>query len=340
MRLLRIFPLALLLLAAGCAAQNPPEPISKETKRLIEIQLRSKYNGIPQDVAFSFGERRPSQFPGYDLVAITLSRAERTSTIDFLISHDSKTLLPYDVLKTENYLFSSDGKQMVKLERFDVGTNPAAGIKLDGRPVRYNPVAKVTIINFDDFQCPYCAMMHKMLATDVGKLYGDKVKLIYKDYPLTEIHPWAMHAAMAANCLNAQSTASYWAFADHVHENQGEVTKDAKGAKRPLPEAEAKLDELATAQAKKDNLDAGKFQACLKANDLAPIEASMKEGDALGVDATPTLFINGERTSGALPLEVLRAIIDRALVNEGVAVPVDKTEDTKAPEAKPAESKK
>ena len=296
--------------------------------------FRSRYNGIPQDVAFSFGERRPSQFPGYDLVAITLNRAEKKSTIDFLVSADSKILVPYDALKVENYLFSSDGKQMVKLERIDVGTDPSAGIVLGGRPIRLNPAAKVTLINFDDFQCPYCAQMHQLLANEIPKIYGDKIRIIYKDYPLTEIHPWAMHAAVAANCLNEQNTAAYWAFADYVHANQSEVSKDAKGEKRPLAGQQAKLDELATAQVKKDGLSAEKFQACLKKNDEAPIRASMKEGDALGVDSTPTLFVNGEKMSGALPLNVLRAMIDRALVNEGIPVP-----EEKAPESKPAPAK-
>lgn len=339
MRLTRIFPLALLLFAAGCAAQNPPAPLTPATKRLIEIQLRSRYNGIPQDVVFSYGERRPSQFPGYDLVAITLSRAERKSTIDFLVATDGKTLLPYDALKVENYLFSADGKQMVKLDRIDVATNPAADIDLKGRPIRLNPAAKVTLINFDDFQCPYCAQMHQLLANDIPKIYGDKIRIIYKDYPLVEIHPWAMHAAIVANCLNEQKSASYWSFADYIHANQAEVTKNAKGENRARPEQEAKLDELAMAQAKKDGLNTANLQACVKKNDEAAVRASMKEGDELGVDSTPTLFVNGERMSGALPLSVLRAMIDRALTSEGVPLPEEKTAADKPDAAKPNPAK-
>jgi protein-disulfide isomerase len=178
--------------------------------------------------------------------------------------------------------------------------------------------------------------MHQTLVKDVLETYGDKVKIIYKDYPLYQIHPWATHAAVDANCLNQQSTPAYWAFADYVHFNQHEIS----GEKRPLPEQLSELDRIALEQGKKNGVDVTKLQACVKAQDETAVKASSKEGDDLGVDSTPTLFINGEKIAGAVPPEILTQIIDRALRSEGVAVPAKTPATSGAATPNPAAAEK
>jgi protein-disulfide isomerase len=282
------------LLAVGCSAQAP-SPQAK-SNRHIETQIRSQFN-VPPTVDITVGDIKASDFPGYDTLPVTLQSSQRKQTIDFLLSKDRKTL--------------------ARLDKVDISGDPTSKIDLTGRPVRGNKDAKVTIINYDDFQCPFCSRMHQTLVKDVMSKYGDRIKIIYKDYPLFSIHPWASHAAVNANCLNQQSTPAYWDFADYVHFNQHEIIGD----KRPLPEQIADLDRIATEQGKKNNVDAAKLQACIKAQDDTAVKASSKEGDELGVDSTPTLFIDGEKVSGAVPVEVLTQIIDRALRSAGVSVP-------------------
>jgi len=158
--------------------------------------------------------------------------------------------------------------------------------------------------------------MHETLFPQLLKEYGDRVQFIYKDYPLTEIHPWAIHAAVNANCLGAQNGDAYWDFADYMHANQREVNGE-KGKEAQF----ALLDKIALQQGQKHNLDLAKLQSCVKAQDDKAIRVSMREADALGVNATPTMYVNGEKTDGALPVEELRAIFDRALQQAGVAVP-------------------
>jgi protein-disulfide isomerase len=153
--------------------------------------------------------------------------------------------------------------------------------------------------------------MHSALFPGLIKSYGDKIKVIYKDYPLVEIHPWAMHAAVDANCLGEQNGGAYWDFADYVHANQKLIAGHSQ------QEAFKNLDAAADDQAGKYHLDAAKVQACVKKQDDSQVRASMAEGDKLGVDSTPTLFVNGERLSGAVPEEQMRAIIDRALAEAG-----------------------
>jgi Protein-disulfide isomerase len=120
-----------------------------------------------------------------------------------------------------------------------------------------------------------------------------------------------------ANCLAAQNGDAYWDFADYMHANQRQVNSE-KGKDAQI----AALDKIALLQGQKHNLDVVKLQACIKAQYDKAVKASVSEGDALGVSATPTLFVNGEKIDGALPVEELRVVFDRALQQAGVQVPV------------------
>jgi protein-disulfide isomerase len=119
-----------------------------------------------------------------------------------------------------------------------------------------------------------------------------------------------------ANCLAAQNGDAYWDFADYIHSNQREVNNE----KTPAARTDA-LDRLTLLQGQKHNLDTTKLQACIKAQDETAVKASMKEGEAIGVDATPTLFINGQKLDGAVPIGEVRAALDQALKDANLPVP-------------------
>ncbi len=170
--------------------------------------------------------------------------------------------------------------------------------------------------------------MHKTIFPELFKDYGDRIAFIYKDYPLSEIHPWAIHAAVDANCLAAQNNDAYWEFADYMHDNQSEINSE-KGREEKL----AALDRIATQLGQKHNVDAAKLQSCIKAQNEDAVKASMKEGDALGVDATPTLFINGQEADGALPASEFRALFDHALEQAGVTPPTHPAEPSAGAQA-------
>jgi protein-disulfide isomerase len=161
--------------------------------------------------------------------------------------------------------------------------------------------------------------MHETLFPGLFKEYGDRVLFIYKDYPLEEIHPWAVHAAVDANCLAAQNNDAYWEYADYLHANQHAIS-DEKGGGGP----NAQLDKLAASEGQKHNLDAARLQACVKAQDEKVVRASMHEGDTVGVEATPTMFVNGQKLDGAVPAEDVRAALDQALKDAGVTPPEHK----------------
>ena len=301
--------LVLLLICLGCSAQST----SPDTAKAIERQVRSYYK-LPPDVQVSIGPVRPSEFANFDAVKLTFSKGTRKDEYDFLLSKDNKTL--------------------VKMTKMDLTKDPNAEImkKMDvrNRPTRGNKDAKVVVVNYDDFQCPFCSRMHQTLFPQIYKEYGDKVLFIYKDYPLAEIHPWAIRAAVNANCLAALNNDAYWDYADYLHANQQTVS-----AQQGHDAQNAFLDRAAVLQGQQRGVDSAKLAACIKTQDDNAVKASIKEGDAVGVTATPTLFVNGEEMDGALPIAEVRAILDRALLQAGVQPPAH-PENTQATGAAPA----
>jgi protein-disulfide isomerase len=264
------------------------------------------------EILVTVGTLSPSpDFPNYDSVVVTVDSEGKKQDLTFLVSKDHSS--------------------MMRLTKFDLTKDPLAEtmskIDVDGRPTRGAKASKVVVVNFDDLECPFCSRMHQTLFPEILKEYGDRVTFIYKDYPLVEIHPWATHAAVDANCLGAQSGDAYWDFADYIHANQHEVNSEKTSGAR----LEA-LDRLTLLQGQKHNLDVVKLQSCIKAQDESAVKASMKEGDGIGVEATPTLFINGEKVDGAVPISEVRAALDRALKDANLPVP----EHTAAAVAAPA----
>jgi len=231
-----------------------------------------------------------------------------------------------------NFLISKDHSSLIRMNKFDLNKDPYAAtmskINTAGRPTRGAKSSKVVVVNFDDFECPFCSRMHQELFPEIFKEYGDRITFIYKDYPLVEIHPWATHAAVDANCLAAQNNDAYWDFADYIHANQHEVSNE----KTPAARLDA-LDKLAMSQGQKHSLDTVKLESCIKAQDDSAVKASMKEAESVGVEATPTMFINGEKIDGAVPPSELRAALDRALRDANLPVP-DHAVASTAPVAK------
>jgi protein-disulfide isomerase len=306
-----------LCLTIGCKAQTAAVTGNQQqdTDRRIEMLIRAHF-GLTPDINVALGTRKSSNFPGYDSLQVTLSRESQSQTLDFLIS--------------------TDGKTLGRLQTYDVAGDPMFHIDVANRPVRGNPNAKVTVVNFDDLQCPYCARMHQTLYPATYNRYKDKVRFIYKDFPLQSIHPWATHAAINADCLGNQNSDAYWNYVDYVHAHGEEVN----GAGNDEKASFATLDRIARQQATLAHLDQEALSACLTKQDDTRIKASLKEAMELGLDGAPALYINGERIAGALPAPYVWMAIDRALRAVGEQPPANPETPAKAgegPAAKPAQ---
>ncbi|HEY4049385.1 MAG TPA: thioredoxin domain-containing protein [Acidobacteriaceae bacterium] len=296
--------LLVVLLAAGCTAQNTtaplPAPMNPQLNRRIEVLVRSQFE-VPPDVSVAIGTVSKSDFPGYENLPITFAGKGQPTTVNFLLSNDGNTI--------------------ARMEKFDISHSPAEMITTEGRPVRGPANAKVTIVNFDDLECPYCAQMHAQLFPETADRYKNLVKFVYKDYPLVEIHPWAMHSAITATCLADQSGPAYWNYVDYVHSHASEISGTSHDPKQSFDT----LDKVAREEGQRSNLDLTKLNGCMAKQDKSAVLASMKQGDALGVNGTPTIFINGERISGVLPAKLLWIAIDRALKSAGIQPPAVET---------------
>jgi protein-disulfide isomerase len=171
-------------------------------------------------------------------------------------------------------------------------TVPTAAID----PVRGNPAAPITIVEFSDYQCPFCARVNPALAR-VRETYGDRVKIVFKDYPLPN-HPQAPKAAEAAHCAGEQK--KYWEMHDAMFANQRALEVPA-------------LKQTARAI----GLDGGAFDQCLDSGKFtATVRAGNELGEKMGVNSTPTLYINGRVLIGAMPFENFKAIIDEELARK------------------------
>ncbi len=318
---IRLSLVCLLALATiGCKAQtasispSAASGLDQKTTRRIDVLVRSKL-GVPSEYDIAVGPRLPSDVSGFDKVNITFSlpgQPDHTQSLPFLLS--------------------KDGTKLARLSEWDIAKDPIDIVPADNRPVRGNPDAKVVVVNFDDLECPYCAKMHSELFPETLEHYKGLIKIVYRDLPLEELHPWALHAAVNANCLASLNETAYWSYVDYLHLH-GE---DISGPDRDLAKATAMLDKLALQQGVKSNVDAAKLSACVTKQDDGVVRKEMKLAESLGLQQTPTLYVNGEMLAGALPAAVLWGVIDRALVSEGIKPPPNELNNPVAKPAQPA----
>jgi len=172
---------------------------------------------------------------------------------------------------------------------------PRAAVVVDAAdPSLGNAKAPVTIVEYSDFQCPYCLRAAPTLKR-LRETYGDKVRVVWKDFPLTQIHPQAFKAAEAGHCAAEQG--KFWEYHDKLFGNQQALQPD-----------------FLKQYAKDAGMDAEKFGTCLDSSKYAErVRDSVASGSQLGVSSTPTVFVNGRMLEGAQPYEVFSSVIDEEL---------------------------
>jgi protein-disulfide isomerase len=302
------------LAALGCHAQTPApgavpaaapvgKPLPPAVAFRVEALLRRKAD-LPPGSSINIAVLGPAKAPGFQRISISFSNEGRTSkAMEFLLSDDTKTL--------------------EQVTSFDMAADPKSLLPPTDRPYRGGPkTAPVLIIGFDDLECPFCAKLHGSLFPAITERYGDKVHIEYRDFPLDQ-HPWALRAAVDVNCLAAESPAGYWDAVDYIHAHASDVGADPKDAKadKTMPRAEQQLDGIVRDEGAKQKVDMTKLNACLTKQERTGVDTSRQLAESLNLQSTPTLFINGDKIDGAVPLEFLFGVIDNALRAEGVTPP-------------------
>ncbi|MFA6917805.1 MAG: DsbA family protein [Candidatus Gracilibacteria bacterium] len=176
----------------------------------------------------------------------------------------------------------------------------------DDDPVEGSKDAKVTIVEFSDFQCPYCGKFFSEAYQDIKKDYIDtgKVKLVFRDLPLTDKHPGAMPAALAANCAREQGgDSAYFKMHDELFTNQSTIFADTTKIDATLKQIAAKL-----------KLDAEGFASCYDSKKYAnEVAKDISDASSVGISGTPAFIVGDQYISGARPYATFKAAIDAAL---------------------------
>jgi protein-disulfide isomerase len=279
-----------LLVAAGCGGGPGGGPAASDeviSQRVIEYFQKSV---TTPGLGFTVTKIEESDvIPGWRKGNLEVSLGQQTQNVAFYVSRDGRYLLRGDAVD-----LSVDPLEQVRNK-----------IQLEGQPARGPQGAKVVIVEYSDFQCPYCARVHDTVENQVLKEYGDKVRFVFKNFPLSSIHAWAEDGAIASECAFQQGNDQFWAMYDGLFARQGEINKD-------------NLKEKATEIAKSAGIEVGPFTECVAGRRTADaVKADTAEASALGVSSTPTFFINGRRLSGAQSYESFKQVIEQELGTTG-----------------------
>jgi protein-disulfide isomerase len=207
--------------------------------------------------------------------------------------------------------FDKSGTKIIIGQFLDTGVEPWGRISLDGIHLNGNATqgpadAPVTIVEFADFECPFCARAFSVLETMSNTTYKDKVKVIFKNYPLN-VHPWAVKAAEAAECARLQNPSAFWDFARYFYANQGSITP--KNLQDHVDKEAASL-----------KLDAPSLKACMASPQASDrVKQDQADGNAVKVSSTPTFFINGIPIVGLPDNKVLEFVINSELAERSAS---------------------
>ena len=261
------------LAETGVQAQTAPAATAaatvSPTQKMIEAYLRHLYAFGP-DVPVTVGPTKETAVDGVLETTITVLIGENKETVKFYVSKDGK------------YLFRGEMSDMTK----DPLAETRAQIQMNNVPVWGDAKAPVTIVEYSDFECPVCKNLHDVMRELMPKYQG-KVRVLFKDYPLEQLHPWARTAAIAGRCAYQQDRNAFWKIYDLIYDNQEIISASTVWTKM-------------TDYAEQLRLDSNAFKACMAGPEAGQaVNASRANGQAIDVNSTPTVFVNGRRMVGA-----------------------------------------
>ncbi len=269
---------SLLLLLAVCAraADTAPPPLDK-TK--LEQYIRYA-EGFTSGVKLTIGD--PGKTASPELWVIPVHMMLGDQSLD------------------RTYYMTADGKEITGGKMWYMGESPFADVlaQLPSKGPSFGPAdAKITIVEFSDFECPYCRQLAHTIRENIPKYYPKDVRVLYVDFPLQTIHPWAFAMAEAARCVWDGDNTRFWTLHDWIFDHQQEITKE-------------NLRDKILAYSKEHNLDTARIGSCIDSHSSqAAVEQTIAVGKRLGVDQTPVLFVNGRMLGGAQKWDTLDAVI-------------------------------
>ena len=291
MRLAAVFILALSAWAQTAAPAAAAGSKLSFDKAAFEASIRD-YDLLAPNIAIAVGDPKPSRsLPGFFEVGVHLSLGKDSGDELYYISADGQTAIP---------------AELGSVPAFKIGRNPFQinldKLVLDNQPSFGPSNAPVTIVEFGDLECPSCKAEAPILRGILPTVFPDKVRVVFTDFPLESIHPWARAASDAARCVFRQNPQAFWKIYDWFYDTQDEITPE-------------NLTSKVHDWAGKNGLDAVQPGRCIdtKATD-SEVARNLAEAHALNLKGTPTLFVNGRKIGGvdwAALQRIIQAELDR-----------------------------
>jgi protein-disulfide isomerase len=253
---------------ATSASKTSPATPATALQKSVEAYLRNLY-ALGPNVRLTVSVPQESEVAGLLETTVDLKDGENSQSAKFYLS--------------------KDGKYLVRGEISDLSKDPLAEtrarIQMKDAPSLGDPKAPVTLVEFSDFECPVCRSLHDVLRGMLPNF--PQVRVVFKDFPLESLHPWARTAALAGRCAYQQDPKAFWKVYDAIYDQQ-EVISAAN--------AWTKMADFAAAA----GLNPDAFKACMASPEAgAAVDASRANGQQLEVGSTPTVFVNGRRLVGA-----------------------------------------
>src|SRR5208337_562994 len=240
---------------------------------------------IPEAVGLSAGPFHNSDFPNFLATTVTAERGIQKQTQDFYITKDNRTLVLGGI--------------------FDLGLDlkreALRTIVTTNQPTQGPRHAPVTIVEYADLECPMCGRLHEFLEKELLPKYGDKVRIIFKEFPLVQIHDWSLTAAIANECVYEIKPEAFAPFRSLIFQNQGSTYS-------------ANVREVLLGYADQLGVDRVKLAGCLDSKASLPrVDEGTREAKRLQIESTPTCFINGRMVVGFPNAEAYYKTVDAAL---------------------------
>jgi len=265
---------------AASTTNLPAAPTSQKlpSKDTVESFMQHWF-GYDSSITWQVAQIQPSEVPGFAQVVVAMEKGGQRQQMVLYITPDEQHAFSGEVIP-----FGADPFAPTRKELATSTTGIARG------PTS----ASLTIVEFSDFECPHCKQAQPIL----DKLMGDfpNARLVFQQFPIEALHPWALKAATWAECIGRENNAAFWKFVNGLFDDQLNI--DAQNA-------DAKMKEHATAA----GADAVRAATCAASPEIAKaVHDSFELGKAVGVTGTPTVFINGRKIAGitSLPYDMLK----------------------------------
>jgi protein-disulfide isomerase len=276
--------LSIVLAAIGLFGQAKDQKPSALDKTTLENYVRH-LQAWDQSIKVEVADPKPAPMEGFYEISIHASKDKASQDLVYYVSKDGATIIQGMVYQTAENPFKPD------LDKLKGITALSPNYGTQGAPV--------VIVEFSDFECPFCKEEAKTLRSNLQSTYPKEVHLYHLDFPLEAVHPWARAAAGAGRCILKQNSDAYWAFYDWIYEHQADITADNLKTKI--------LDWAKT----NDKIDTLKLTRCIDTKETDDeVAMEMEQAKNLQINQTPFFFVNGRRMAGAIDWTSMKRVID------------------------------